>query len=423
MLERYSRFHSEAVAKCLSEPLRVIVYSPSSVGEGWGNRVLSLSSALALALTTRRALFVNWTEPVPIHRILDSPPGVDWLFQNLPEECAARLYEGKAATFELEALFKQRSEILSPDGGPSAVMFSSLHDLFRGVKALPEFAWLRKTCALERDRAGAGSDRGAGEGSGDGAVGMGEKLSKWELFGCTGPWLFRPASGIVKGVAAELERIRTRGGPGKGGREGGGRVVGAAVRRGSPETSHYSVLHQMGEDNVRFCASLLLSAYGPESSMYLTTDSAPVRDRFSKAMGERVTYLNGSIGYSGSAEKQRAFSRESQSRSVMGEQEEGDDPIPDATRDAVVEWFVLGALDDAILSEGSTFGQTGWARTMQRKAIEVGNHDLRCVRRWGDDPDEVVRARQAACVRRVADCTRPQARQRTSKGFRITLKR
>ncbi len=39
--------------------LRALVYRPSDEGEGWGNRLLSLSSSFVLALTTRRVFLVH----------------------------------------------------------------------------------------------------------------------------------------------------------------------------------------------------------------------------------------------------------------------------------------------------------------------------------------------------------------------------
>jgi len=58
--------------------------------------------------------------------------------------------------------------------------------------------------------------------------------------------------------------------------------------------------------------------------------------------------------------------------------------------DATVEWFILGECDDVVLSQGSSFGQTAWARTLKHMPIEVDNFDLSCQRRFGDDPVDVV---------------------------------
>ena len=50
-----------------------------------------------------------------------------------------------------------------------------------------------------------------------------------------------------------------------------------------------------------------------------------------------------------------------------------------------MEWFLLGEADDVILSEMSTFGQTAWGRTLRGVPFEVGNADLSCDRRFGDE--------------------------------------
>ena len=60
-------FSSHFLWGCLAEKktflkkgkLRALVYRPSDAGEGWGNRLLSLSSSFVLALTTRRVFLVH----------------------------------------------------------------------------------------------------------------------------------------------------------------------------------------------------------------------------------------------------------------------------------------------------------------------------------------------------------------------------
>ena len=90
---------------------------------------------------------MNWTAPVPIEALLDAPPRVGWLAARLPPACAARLGAALRAEppLEIEGLFQRRAalngssgqDLLSQRDGPEALLFSSLHDLFRAVKALP----------------------------------------------------------------------------------------------------------------------------------------------------------------------------------------------------------------------------------------------------------------------------------------------
>jgi hypothetical protein len=92
-------------------------------------------------------LLVNWTAPVPIEALLDAPPRVGWLAARLPPACAARLGAALRAEppLEIEGLFQRRAalngssgqDLLSQRDGPEALLYSSLHDLFRAVKALP----------------------------------------------------------------------------------------------------------------------------------------------------------------------------------------------------------------------------------------------------------------------------------------------
>jgi len=53
--------------------------------------------------------------------------------------------------------------------------------------------------------------------------------------------------------------------------------------------------------------------------------------RFAGALGGRVTHYNGTIGYSGGPAKQRAFGGAGDAAAVLA-----------SSRDAVVEWFLLG---------------------------------------------------------------------------------
>jgi hypothetical protein len=47
-------------------------------------------------------------------------------------------------------------------------------------------------------------------------------------------------------------------------------------------------------------------------------------------------------------------------------------------QEAVADWFVLGEAGLAVVSRGSTFGQTGWARRHALPAWEVGGADADC---------------------------------------------
>ena len=51
---------------------------------------------------------------------------------------------------------------------------------------------------------------------------------------------------------------------------------------------------------------------------------------------------------------------------------------------------MLGECADAVLSRGSSFGQTGWARTLKHLPIEVDNFDMSCERGFADDPIHVI---------------------------------
>jgi hypothetical protein len=88
---------------------------------------------------------------------------------------------------------------------------------------------------------------------------------------------------------------------------------------------------------------------------------------------------NNSIVYSGSGDKQRIFS---QSVHDGGENPQNmTSSLMQGLIDTTVEWFMLGDCDDAVLSVGSTFGATAWARTLKHLPIQVDNFDLSCTRR------------------------------------------
>ena len=118
----------------------------------------------------------------------------------------------------------------------------------------------------------------------------------------------------------------------------------------------------------------------------LATDSDEALTAALKMLGpSRLAVYNSTIAYSGSGEKQRVFG----GADLVGGGTTGEERRQGLI-DATVEWFLLGECDDVVLSQGSSFGQTAWARTLKHMPIEIGNYDLQCARVFGDDPTEVV---------------------------------
>ena len=200
-LVHYGAFHAKSLRCCESTrrlqsdtpsasaagaALRVLIYQPSEAGEGWGNRLLSLSSAFVLALTTRRVFLVNWTEPCALEELLAPPLGIDWDLTSALSRCASALgavtgagapamggtggvaggtggvaggtggvagggrgAEAAAAEmrqFSLEDVYREREMLLSRGRGPGVLFYSSLHDLFRPIKTLANFWYYRFLC-------------------------------------------------------------------------------------------------------------------------------------------------------------------------------------------------------------------------------------------------------------------------------------
>ncbi len=178
----YAAFHAKSLRCCESTralqsdtrsasaagaSLRVLIYQPSEAGEGWGNRLLSLSSSFVLALTTRRVFLVNWTEPCALEELLAPPLGIDWDLKSALSRCVSELgaVSGAGAPalggrdrggvaggrrgaeaaapemrrFSLEDVYRERESLLSRGRGPGVLLYSSLHDLFRPIKTLANF--------------------------------------------------------------------------------------------------------------------------------------------------------------------------------------------------------------------------------------------------------------------------------------------
>ena len=275
----YARFHAASLGCCATaradgqarvdegaHPLRMLVYRPSDAGEGWGNRLLSLSSSFVLAMATRRVFLVNWTEPTELSYLLAAPSGIDWSFAAASERCrraGGRREEvteagfGAFMSFSLEQVYSDKQGILSRNhetgsrGADSGLLYSSLHDLFRPIKTLKAFAWFRRLCR-QRRREAAGEDGWGPVGLGDGGE------SKWELFACTGWYLFAPSARVEAAMALRTKTLALQ-------QDAGKSLVGVAVRRGSKLTSHYSVINRAGQDAILRCAALVLLGSGPGS--------------------------------------------------------------------------------------------------------------------------------------------------------------
>lgn len=71
----------------------------------------------------------------------------------------------------------------------------------------------------------------------------------------------------------------------------------------------------------------------------------------------RLIQWNGTATYSGSGANANIFDK-------FEDEEEGRRSVRllQSAQATVVEWFLLGEMDDVILSETSTFGQTAWTR-------------------------------------------------------------
>jgi len=363
LIAKYSIFHRWSLACCRSSTPRFLVYRPSDVGEGWGNRVLSLSSSFMFAMRTKRVFLVNWTEPMDLKELIRGPSGFDWEFSEAMKSCGEKTDLSQPEKFEIEDAYQRRGEILSDDEPGNSLIYSSLHDLYRPIRFLDEFAELRCLCEGEISR----------------KRGCNRSLSKWELFQCTASLLFRPSKAILESLRSELHaRANVLG--------GGGPIISAAVRLGSKTTSYYPVLNKAGEMNFLRCVRLLLEVYGRTASLSVFSDSPALRQTWKERFQDRAWLSNSTVEYSGGKEKFKS-STNTFNRGVM---------------DAVVEWFLIGEADDAILSSGSTFGQTAWARTMRKTPIEVDNFDRTCFRRFQQEAETVWD--RACCSRHHGKC-------------------
>ena len=211
-----ARAHGQARVDEGAHPLRMLVYRPSDAGEGWGNRLLSLSSSFVLAMATRRVFLVNWTEPTELSYLLAPPSGIDWSFAAASERCRRAGWRreevtaagfGAFVSFSLEQIYSDKQGILSQNeetgsrgAEHSGLLYSSLHDLFRPIKTLKAFAWFRRLCR-QRRREAAGKDGWGPVGLGDGGE------SKWELFACTGWYLFAPSAHVKAAMALRTKTL------------------------------------------------------------------------------------------------------------------------------------------------------------------------------------------------------------------------
>jgi len=361
LMARYSAFHRRSVACCRSRAPRFLIYRPSEVGEGWGNRVLSLSSAFIFAVRTSRVFLVNWTEPSELKELLRRPYDFDWDFSSAVKSCNEKAISSDADKFEIEDVYKESGEVLNNQLS-TTLIYSSLHDLYRPIRSLREFDKLRYLCHQELR----------------GLDNVSQPLSKWQLFRCTSSFLFRPSRAIADSLRSELGARMDM--------LGRGITISAAVRLGSKSTSYYPVLNKAGEENFLRCVRLLLDAHGSRASLALYSDSPELRRAWKARFQRRSWFPNSTVEYSG---KQEKFQRSTLSsrRGIM---------------DAVVEWFLIGEADDAVLTSGSTFGQTAWARTMRTKPIEVDNFDRTCYRRFEQEAETVWD--RACCSRHSGRC-------------------
>mmetsp|Transcript_41280 Transcript_41280/g.110347 ORF Transcript_41280/g.110347 Transcript_41280/m.110347 type:complete len:581 (-) Transcript_41280:962-2704(-) len=431
LMRKYASWHRESVRNC-SRPRsigqrqgRVLLYRPSSEGEGWGNRVLALASAFYLAIASQRVLLVDWGEPGPFSRWL-SNPDFEWDAQG-SGRCLLQGNEEDWVSIEIEDLFRRRA-LFQPDVGPNVLIYSSLHDLFRAIKVLPQFSSLRQMCSVVCNgqrcpgRGPAQSPQINENGGVDTPV-----LNKWELFGCVGRFIFRPSSQINQALQARRSLVFSRGARSS--------VVGLAIRRGSSSTSLYSVLHQGGEDRAIACASLLSIAgaqthqrsNGPSTPLdaiidrgktvsfnhvFLTTDSEDTRGRAESALGSRLITSRLRVAYTGSGPKRAIFDAStgdlgdisSPLLSPRNKSQPGQTSNDSGLQDAIVDWFLLGEVQWAVVSAGSTFGQTGWARGREpgNPAWEVDNFSPDCAPGVEDGGTEVF---DRACCARAAQAS------------------
>mmetsp|Transcript_21938 Transcript_21938/g.34372 ORF Transcript_21938/g.34372 Transcript_21938/m.34372 type:complete len:260 (-) Transcript_21938:998-1777(-) len=145
--------------------------------------------------------------------------------------------------------------------------------------------------------------------------------------------------------------------------------VAVQVRRGPPSTSRWRILSNEGEDTIYSCAKQLIRNQTNDAQIFVVADDPSVRARAAQEFeefGSQISYLGLPVA------------DHTEWKSLKGKGLE--------FRASLYDWWILGEMDEAILTDAASFGYSGFARSRTDKLpITVwSSSDKSCLRRvWG----------------------------------------
>jgi hypothetical protein len=371
---------------------RFLVYTPGT--EGWGNRMLVLASMVLMAIQTERELVVDWHGAVPLDQALDHTLS-NWLpdhqnskpWQEIEHICKGegRLWNmsdpdvtcggkkdvehcgcGRAANMgsrNAQWLFHHPSSTLvlynpmaffTPAmrdllhansrstwgsnsipvsrGGPQVIWYQGLGSFILAQAQLSSYNWAWQVCGIPH----------------------GEQVP---MAGCILREVVKP--GPL--VQAEIDKIM-----GQVARSGN-KLIALALRRGNrakdgvgiipdgQQKDSYSYLQRSGEFAFLACAINMISrlqAFGRKVVVFLATDDPELLSEVRQALPPRADIVHNA-------------------------------PSKTPWLSMLVDWFMLGSTDDAVLTDGSTFGLTAFSRNSVNGfwPVSVRQGDMNCHRR------------------------------------------
>lgn len=370
---------------------RLLVYTPGP--EGWGNRMLVLASIVLMAVQTERELVLDWNGPVPLDQVFDdsffalfwddpgpkpwgqiqricagegrrwdlSDPEVTCGGKKNVDHCAcgkaARkgaenvhwLYHHGSSTLVLQnpiPFFGAERDLLRADrrfswgsrrlptsqGGPDVIWYKGLGSFILAQARLSSYNWAWEACGVPH----------------------GEQVP---VAGCIFSEVIKPGP-LVQAEIDEMKQTASRYGTA---------MVGLAMRRGNRAKSggasvsdgqqkdSYSYLQRSGEEALLACALNVVSnraSSGQNVSVFLATDDPDFVVDIRTVLGAKVPVIMFEKGQS-------------------------------VWLSMLVDWFMLGSTDDAVLTDGSTFGLTAFSQSHVNGPwpISVRQGDMKCHRR------------------------------------------
>ena len=371
---------------------RFLVYTPGT--EGWGNRMLVLASMVLMAIQTERELVIDWHGAVPLDQALDhtltnwlsdrqnskpwqeiehicegegrvwntSDPDVTCGGKKDVEHCgcggaanmgsrnAQWLFHHPSSTLVLYnpmAFFtpamrdllhaNSRStwgsnSIPVSRGGPRVIWYQGLGSFILAQAQLSSYNWAWQVCGIPH----------------------GEQVP---MAGCILREIVKPGP-LVK---AEIDKIM-----GQVARSGV-KLIALALRRGNrakngggivpdgQQKDSYSYLQRSGEFAFLACTINMISrlqAFGRKVVVFLATDDPELLSDVKQALPPRADIVHNA-------------------------------PSKAPWLSMLVDWFMLGSTDDAVLTDGSTFGLTAFSRNSVNGTwpVSVRQGDMNCHRR------------------------------------------